>query len=849
MGFLGLRKAGWKHDDALVRLAAIQALTYDQQRVFVELASQDVDARVRAAATRRVTDQASLQGLLASSDPEVVRLAREKLASVAFTLCQRGTLAACQALLDTIHEQKSFAELSLVAHDPAMRQAAFARLLSASEPSPAMLALIAVQDAEGELALRAVELIGKRGLLKDIARKAKASAVRAAAAARDKLIEAEHAKPSAEQSRKARVQALEPLIQSAIKLSLSSDWSRVDEQLTQLDHRRSEVLTRYAEVSIDETARLLDERFQRALRDFAQRRQDAIDRRNADEAARRDFLAALAAREPASAGNAEGQRQQLQARWTELGGASDAAGQAEVARQLARLFPPASSEQAQAQAASGFAPAAAELDQASQAELEALSTQAEGLIESSDWRAAQDSFRLLHKRWSVLTSGLGHSHPLRARFLDAYQRFKDRRSESRTQRQAQLAERLARLEALVVEAEALAAATVAPDQLRAHFDRIRTLQADWKAVGALRLDLIQGLRTRFRAACDAAYLPVRALQEAEDWERFAHLAKAEELIASIEVLQEISDFARIARAVKEAQSHWKRLGPLPRDRREAVWGRFRQACDSQFARCHGYFAELDAQRLANCEQKLALVAEAERLAGEGPVGLAGSPADLAGKRAASERFKQLQQEWREIGPVPRERDQEVWTRFRAACDAFFAKHRAELDARHQEQGDNLTAKVGLCVAVEELALESESIAQLAEGGAGGGKFQHARLGDPEERLRAVKDLQAKWKLVGHVPRDSVETIWARFRTACDRVYATCKEHLDKRDQERKDNLAKKQAILTEVEELLQHENARWFRDDLKELQAKWKDIGHVPRENMDELTRRYQELCDKIYAL
>ena len=474
-----------------------------------------------------------------------------------------------------------------------------------------------------------------------------------------------------------------------------------------------------------------------------------------------------------------------------------------------------------------------------------LSAEAEGLVEAPDWRTAQDRYRLLHKRWSVLTAGVHPGHPLKARFLDAYERFKDRRRAARSQRDAVTRERLDRLAALVAEAEALAASVPAEAELRGRFERIRQLQAEWKAVGALRLELIQGLRTRFRAACDAAYVPVRALHEAEDWERFAHFAKAEELSARVEALQEVGDFAAVARAVKQAQADWKRLGPLPRERREAAWGRFRAACDAQFARCQPYFAELDAQRLANLQRKLALAAEAERLAGQGPIGLAGSPADLADKRVAWDRFKAIQQEWRDIGPVPRERDQEVWARFRTACDAFFARHRAELDARHKEQLKNLTQKTGLCVAVEELAGECEEMSKLS-GGAIGGRFQHARMNDPDERLRAVKDLQAKWKSVGHVPREQVESIWARFRTACDRVYATCKEHLDKREQERQANLARKQAIITEAEELLKHENARWFRDELKELQRQWKEIGHVPRESLDEITSAWQNICLRI---
>jgi hypothetical protein len=338
------------------------------------------------------------------------------------------------------------------------------------------------------------------------------------------------------------------------------------------------------------------------------------------------------------------------------------------------------------------------------------------------------------------------------------------------------------------------------------------------------------------------------LQEAEDWERFAHFAKADELIGAVDALQVVEDLALVARGVKDAQAAWKQLGPLPRDKREATWQRFRLACDAQYERLKPYFAELDAKRAANLASKQALVAEAEALVGQGAVGLAGSPADLAAKRAAGDRLKAIQQEWRAIGPVPREHDEEIWTRFRKACDAFFAQHRAELDARHQEQLANYNLKLALCVAADDLAKDCEEIIAALAGNAGG-KFQHAKLGDPGERLRAVKELQASWKNIGHVPRDQVEAVWARFRAACDRVYATCKEHLDGIERQRQENLAKKQAIIAEAEDLLKHENARWFIDDLKQLQRQWREVGHVPRENMDELARRFQDINDRIYSL
>lgn len=835
MGFLGLSKPKWKHADAQVRLAAIASIAEDRQGLLADLARGDADARVRLAAAHRVTDQGLLEGLLGSADPEIVRVARERLSGVAVKLVRERPLAACRAMLGAIVDQKSLAELSVGASDLAVRAAAFERLAAMPEPSPAMLELVAVQDAAGELGLRAVALLAQRGALKDVARKAKAERVRAAAQARIEALGSEAGKPSAERIRKQRLRDLEPLAASAQRLALISDWTRAEREWIALEGARDEALARHGSLPVDEGAAALIERIARARREFSQRRAEAEAKSAEVRSAREAFLAGLADRPAAEPGAGAALRAELGARWSALGELPAGERQsfdARFAAHLERLAPPDAG-------APPAVSAAATLPDAQREELEKLVAEAEALVDAADWREARERYRHLHKRWNQLVAPLAPDHEFRRRFVDAYAASKDRQRARRDEREQTTVERLKRLEALAAEAAALAATPPGEAEQRARFERLRAIQAEWKAVGAVRPDRVAAVRARFRAALDQAYIPLKALQEAEDWERFAHLAKAEELIAAVEALAVVEDLAIVASQAKQIQARWRELGPLPRDRREPMWQRFRAVCDTVYGRLKPYFAELDAQRLVNLERKRALLAEAEALANAGPIGLAGSPADLAAKRAGAERMKALQQEWKVVGPVPREHDQELWTKFRAAGDIFFGKHRADIDARHQEYVQNLNLKLALCVAAEDLALDAEAAA------AGG----EAKVKAPADRLREIKDVQARWKDIGHVPRDQAEAVWVRFRTSCDRVYATLKGYLDEQERVRQENLAKKQALITEAEEILAHENARWFKDEIKDLQRRWREIGHVPREQMDLVGRRFKELCDRIYAL
>lgn len=841
MGFFGARTAGLRSNDPQTRLQALNNLDDSKQDQLAEIAASDNDARVRLAAAHRVRDNRRLQDLLKAHDTEVQRVAKERLAGVAVKLAMGQTLDRCREVIETINEQKSLAELTLSASDPAVREAALSRLLAQPEPSPALLVMVAVQDATGILARRAVERIDRKGLLKDVARKAKHEDVRKQAEVRATTLTDSLNKPSAEKLRRARLIALEALVPTALKLALTSDWERAANEWKDLEAKREAALTQNSDSPLDDAAKILLERIAKARADYDTRLKTDEDARAAAIAGREQFLGELEARQ--DQGDAA-ERGRLQNAWIGLSEVPvlvrqnlDIRFRAALTRLfsalpvVAEIIPEAVQDPAD------------KLDPAARTELEQLSAESEQLATATNWRDAQDRFRVLHKRWDNLAASLPFSHPLRSRFLNAYATFKDAYQAWKSNRRDETDNRLATLEKLTREAETLAGTTPADDAAaKNHYNRIRELQSTWRSVGPVRPDLLQPLRNRFRAAIDTAYVPVRQLREAEDWERFQHLAQADELIASIDALTAVEDFALIARTVKQAQAQWRDLGPLPGDRRETTWQRFRAACDAQFARCQPYFAELDGQRQGNLDKKNALMAEVEQILAQtqNAIGLSGSPADQHSKKSSAERIKAIQQEWKAIGPVPREVDQDVWTRFRDLCDSFFTKHKGDMDARRLEQQQNLNLKLALCVTAEDLAKDIEEA--LAAGDV-------KRVRPAPERLKEIKELQLSWKNMGHVPREHIETVWTRFRIACDRVYATCKDHLDAQEAERQDNLKKKQALLDEAEELLKHENARWFKDDLTGLQRQWRDIGYVPREAMDALGARYKDVFDRVHAL
>lgn len=836
MGFLGLGTPKWRHKEISVRQAAVQRLQPHDGHILVQVALKDADAGLRAQAAGKLTAEGDLRRLLTATDPKVVAIARERLGGVLLRIARDGALPGVADVLAQIDEQKALTELTLTAKDAGVRAAAFERLLAADEPSQALLATIAIQDADGSFGTRAVGRLSRRASLKDVAKKAKRADIRAAAQAKADALDAEAERPSPEQRRKARLLAVEPLVSRAVRAGVSSDWRAAEGDLDAVEAAFEAAIADYADLPADPAFTATRERIARARASVAGRRAEAEQAAGAAAeslAARERFLAAEATVEPGV-----GDRSALIAGWNALG-APPTAVREHLERRfgelLARRFPHAPPVEGAPSPARPARPAWNAPTDEQLAALTALGAEADALVEragASDWRDAEHRFKVLHKTWLGLGQDLDPATPERLRFLTAWNAFKDRRRALREERDAANGDRVAELQRLCQEAERLAAQPAAEGAERARFDELKRLQAAWKAVPSLPDRLVGPLRTRFRTAVDAAFVPLQAFREAEDWERFANLAKAEALTAEIAALAEVTDLPQVAKAVREAHTRWKAIGPLPRDRQQPAWLAFKAACDAQYDRCKVYFAELDAKRAAAAERKRALIAEAEALAAQGPVGLAGSPADRAAKDVTADRLKALQAAWKDAGPAPRDQDEQLWTAFRAACDGFFAGYNA---GRDQERRQNLARKLQLVESIEELVARAESLT-----GAVGA--------DKERWLRQVKDAQQAWKTIGHVPREQQDEVWTRFRAACDRIYRMHEAQFAESPEDQAANLAARQDLLARLEALAGGEPTRDVRDEAKQLQLRWRSIGGVPAGEGAGLETRWRELNDRIFS-
>lgn len=384
----------------------------------------------------------------------------------------------------------------------------------------------------------------------------------------------------------------------------------------------------------------------------------------------------------------------------------------------------------------------------------------EALAAEENLDRAAHKLRDLDERWkAVRQAPKEEGEALWRRFKAARDPIFARTQTHFAARAALEAENLKKKTVLCEQAEALSTST---DWVKTA-DALKKLQAEWKAVGPVSRKKSQAIWTRFRTACDAFF---KSRQEdlgkkKDEWAQ--NLAKKEELCASAEALAESTAWEASAAELKKLQVEWKTIGPVRRNKSEAVWNRFRAAADAFFER---YKKRDSIDRASQSADREKIVAGIEALAA-----LPEAPEDLhAQLNAALSRF-------RGTSPAGREVERGFEARVMAARNALVAAHPerfkgTELDPEQSRaRAEKLVAKVeALQPAVPAVSSTASLAERLREALA---TNTIAGRGETESRVKAqiaeAEQAQAAWKRLGPIPGDAGQDLQRRFDAAVRRV--------------------------------------------------------------------------------
>jgi hypothetical protein len=268
----------------------------------------------------------------------------------------------------------------------------------------------------------------------------------------------------------------------------------------------------------------------------------------------------------------------------------------------------------------------------------------------------------------------------------------------------------------------------------AAFKELQRLHEQWKEFGPVAKEFRDSIWERFKAATAVVNKRYQAFFEGIKEQQAENLAKKTVLCEKVEEIaaREVNtsnEWNAFSKEIEDIQQEWKTIGFASKKENQKIYDRFRAACDSFYARKREFYMEYKDGMNANLERKIALCEQAEQL-----------KLSTEWKKAADQ-FISLQKQWKEIGAVPRKKSEQLWKRFRAACDEFFAARDKNAKPENDFYG-NLKAKLRLIEEIKAYELKGD-----------------------ESDAAAMAEFQKRWNEIGFVPFKEKDNVAKAYKEA------------------------------------------------------------------------------------
>lgn len=404
--------------------------------------------------------------------------------------------------------------------------------------------------------------------------------------------------------------------------------------------------------------------------------------------------------------------------------------------------------------------------------------------------------------------------PLEEEFKQLLADIKVRRAEIAAKAEAERQANLARKLEIIEKIKELATDAELIDK---NYDTFKALQTEWKDLGAIPAERVTDTWKSFQHAVEQGYDLLRMNHEMREYDFKKNLETKTRLCEAAEQLTTSDNVIDAFHQLQQLHAEYRETGPVAKELRDEVWSRFKTASTTINKRHQDFFIAQKQQEEENLQRKTEICERVEAI-------------DLASLRTmndwetVAQQIIAMQAEWKTIGYAPRKANQQIFERFRTACDRFFiAKSQFNKEMR-ETFAANLAKKTALCEKAEQL---SEST-------------------DWAATTKQLIALQAEWKTIGSVPNKASDTVWKRFSKACNTFFDRKKAANNTGSEEETANLAKKQDIIARLQQLIA-EGSDNLHDAVKALQAEWNEVGHVPFKKKEQIYQAYRKACDTLY--
>lgn len=395
--------------------------------------------------------------------------------------------------------------------------------------------------------------------------------------------------------------------------------------------------------------------------------------------------------------------------------------------------------------------------------------------------------------------------------------IKEKKAARAAEVEAELQRNFEQKDSLIAEITAMSNDT---DNVNRHFTRFREIQQEFKNVGDVSPQQMSDQWKRYQDAVELFYDQLKVNKDLRDYDFKKNLETKLQLCAEAEQLDAEADVIAAFKRLQDLHVTWRETGPVAKEQREEIWARFKEASAVVNKKYQAFFEERKAREQENEAAKTAICERLEALDFD-------SLKSFNAWNDMTRTILQAQEDWRKLGFASKKANNVLFTRFRAVCDKFFTQKAEYYKSVKEDMAANLEKKLALCEQAE--ALKDST--------------------DWKATAEKLTELQRCWKTIGSVPKKRSDEVWKRFQEACDYFFEQKKRDLSQSRKSEQENLRAKRALTASLKEIAPDAPRQEVVAAIKDAQARWNEIGHVPFREKDKVYDEFRTVINELYKV
>ncbi len=354
------------------------------------------------------------------------------------------------------------------------------------------------------------------------------------------------------------------------------------------------------------------------------------------------------------------------------------------------------------------------------------------------------------------------------------------------------------------------------ENLNKIYNEFKELQNKWREIGQVPQNQINNLWSNYHFLVEKFFEKVQINKELMLIGLNKNLEEKIQLCEKTEELLLEKSINKTFKLLQKYHEKWKEIGPIPQEKNDEIWDRFKNATDKVNKRRHDYYEELNEEQKSNLLLKSALCERIESINQQ-------THETIKDWNKSTDEVNALFLEWKTLGPAPKKHNDQIWKRFKTAINGFYNIKKEYLNSVKDEQLNNYHLKL-------DLIAQAEAIKDSTEW---------------KEASNEMINLQKKWKEIGSVPKKHSDKIWKTFRTACDHFFNSKEKFFKNIGSVEHDNKEAKLKLIEAIESYVFGENMEENLKTIKDFQRQWIEIGRVPIKDKSKLQESFSKAINK----